>query len=88
MAVVPDPDVSTAGRSVPERDPRRLTAADQMCYVSGKGEPAGPDDVEALYNIDRCGSRLLTPNPDDPDDELRPKGLKQGEAQENDTVRE
>ena len=79
--MVPDP---VTNYSI-SRDPKHLSAADQMCYTetSTNKDPAQQKDATnyALYNYDRCVQRPSSTNTNNevnPKDEGKPEGLKQG----------
>ncbi len=91
--MVPDPDPADSGTVTDMNDPRKNPAAYQMCAVNGRELVAnndkadGKENIPALYNLDKCGT-ISQAEPNNPDSEVKPEGLKQEAGQANDTVSE
>ena len=87
--MIPDPDPADTAHLPPDsRDPRKIPAADQMCFEEGE-----TGKTYALYNHDRCSPQSQQPDPDDPDSEVVDQKPAEGFGQEqgvqaNDSVRE
>lgn len=77
LAMIPDPNPADYEHVSDSRDPRKLPAADQMCWKD-KDNDLSP----ALYNFDKCNqgtsSSTEKPEPQEPVDEDKPKSQKAG----------
>ncbi len=83
IVMVPDADKRDFAHINESRDPRKIPAADQMCFIGDK------NPQPALYNYDQCITGLVQPqpNPRDPNSEVEPNSQKAGVDLANNTVK-